>query len=99
LTPYNGLPRHSAPISQGSSGGPLFNQFGEVIGVTTAIITQGQNINLAVPANYLRPMLARLGELRLVDREVVPADRATERGADDEMDLSDSAAAQRRFVL
>jgi serine protease Do len=47
----------SAAISQGSSGGPLFNQFGEVIGVTTAIITQGQAINLAVPANYLRPMM------------------------------------------
>jgi len=47
----------SAAISQGSSGGPLFNQYGEVIGVTTAIITQGQAINLAVPANYLRPMM------------------------------------------
>lgn len=47
----------SAPISQGSSGGPLFNQFGEVIGVTTMIVAQGQNINLAVPANYLRPMM------------------------------------------
>jgi serine protease Do len=47
----------SAPISQGSSGGPLFNQSGEVIGVTTAIIAAGQNLNLAVPANYLRPLL------------------------------------------
>lgn len=49
----------SAAISPGSSGGPLFNQFGEVVGVTTAIITAGQNINLAVPANYLKPMVAR----------------------------------------
>jgi len=48
----------SAPISQGSSGGPLFNQFGEVIGVTTAIITGGQNINLAIPSNYVKPMVA-----------------------------------------
>lgn len=47
----------SVPISQGSSGGPLFNQFGEVIGITTAIITAGQNLNLAVPANYLLPLL------------------------------------------
>jgi len=47
----------SAAISPGSSGGPLFNQFGEVIGVTTAIITQGQAINLAVPANSLRPLM------------------------------------------
>ncbi len=47
----------SAPISQGSSGGPLFNQFGEVVGITFAIITAGQNINLAIPANYLKPIM------------------------------------------
>ncbi len=55
----------SAAISPGSSGGPLFNQYGEVIGVTTAIITQGQNINLAVPGNYLRPMLAQQTTIEL----------------------------------
>jgi hypothetical protein len=48
----------SAAISPGSSGGPLFNQFGEVIGVTTAI-TSGQNLNLAVPTNYLKPLSAQ----------------------------------------
>jgi hypothetical protein len=49
----------SAAISPGSSGGPLFNQFGEVVGVTTAIVTAGQNINLAVPGNYLKPLVAQ----------------------------------------
>ncbi|MFN0251907.1 MAG: S1C family serine protease [Kofleriaceae bacterium] len=48
-----------AAISQGSSGGPLFNQFGEVIGVTTAIIQGGQSINLAVPTNYLKTLIAQ----------------------------------------
>lgn len=48
----------SAPISPGSSGGPLFNQFGEVVGITTAIVTAGQNLNLAVPGNYLKPLIA-----------------------------------------
>lgn len=47
----------SAPISQGSSGGPLFNEYGEVVGVTTAIITGGQNLNIAVPTKYLRALL------------------------------------------
>jgi hypothetical protein len=56
----------SAPISQGSSGGPLFNPYGEVIGVATFISREGQNINFGVPANYLRPLLARRG------RETVP---------------------------
>jgi len=51
----------SAPISQGSSGGPLFNSFGEVIGVATAISAEGQNLNFGVPINYLRPLLANEG--------------------------------------
>jgi serine protease Do len=49
----------SAPISQGSSGGPLFNQYGEVIGVATFISGAGQNLNFGIPSNYLRPLLAR----------------------------------------
>ena len=57
----------SAPISQGSSGGPLFNQFGEVIGVTTMIVTQGQNINLAVPGNYLVPMVKQQTSIELAE--------------------------------
>ncbi|MEO7731829.1 MAG: trypsin-like peptidase domain-containing protein [Kofleriaceae bacterium] len=48
----------SAAISPGSSGGPLFNQSGEVVGVTTAI-TSGQNLNLAVPGNYLKAVVAQ----------------------------------------
>jgi serine protease Do len=47
----------SVPIAQGSSGGPLFNLAGEVIGITTAIITGAQNINIAIPANYVKPMV------------------------------------------
>jgi serine protease Do len=48
----------SAPISQGSSGGPLFNPYGEVIGVATLISAEGQNLNFGVPSNYLRPLMA-----------------------------------------
>ena len=57
----------SAPISQGSSGGPLFNNFGEVIGVATAISREGQNLNFAIPSNYLRPMLVKQGGLTLAE--------------------------------
>ena len=36
----------SAPIAPGSSGGPIFNDHGEVIGVATAIMLGGQNSEL-----------------------------------------------------
>ncbi len=48
----------SVPLSQGSSGGPLFNLKGEVIGITTASLSQGQSLNFAVPINYAKPLLS-----------------------------------------
>ncbi|HKA89540.1 MAG TPA: trypsin-like peptidase domain-containing protein [Haliangiales bacterium] len=57
LDPKVSLLQISAPISPGSSGGPLFNERGEVIGVTTRYATEGQNLNFAVPVAYLKPML------------------------------------------
>jgi hypothetical protein len=47
----------TAPISQGSSGGALFNSSGEVIGIVTYFFKSGQNINFAVPINYARGMI------------------------------------------
>lgn len=40
----------TAPISHGNSGSPLFNMKGQVIGVITIKVTNGQNINLALGA-------------------------------------------------
>lgn len=47
----------SAPISAGSSGSPVFNQRGEVIGIATLSDIFGQNLNFSVPINYTRGML------------------------------------------
>jgi S1-C subfamily serine protease len=43
----------SAPISPGSSGGPVLNDRGEVIGVSTFTFLEAQNINFAVPSKYI----------------------------------------------
>jgi len=47
----------TAPISPGSSGGPVFNASGEVIGIAVLTITDGQNLNFAIPIDYARGML------------------------------------------
>lgn len=44
----------SAPISHGSSGGALFNSAGEVIGITSAGVDDGQNLGFAIPVNMLK---------------------------------------------
>ena len=44
----------TAPTSPGSSGGALLNMQGEVIGICTAGINEGQNINLAVDYRTIR---------------------------------------------
>ena len=38
----------TAPISHGNSGSPVFNMKGQVVGVVTVKVTNGQNINLAI---------------------------------------------------
>lgn len=48
----------TAPISHGSSGGAVLNMYGEVIGISTAGIEGGQNINLAVGYEDINPFIS-----------------------------------------
>ena len=51
----------TAPISPGSSGGPVLNSRGEVIGISVAVhrALDAQNLNFAIPSNYLKALLAK----------------------------------------
>ena len=49
----------TAPISPGSSGGPVLNNKGHVIGVSVATFRGGQNLNFAIPANYLKKLITQ----------------------------------------
>jgi hypothetical protein len=51
----------STPISHGSSGGPVILANGTVIGVATAQLAQGQNLNFALPAFLLNDLLSWAG--------------------------------------
>lgn len=52
----------TAPTSHGNSGSPVFNLKGQVVGVVTVKVTNGQNINLAIGAARLEKL--RAGALR-----------------------------------
>ena len=47
----------TTPISHGSSGGPLFNMFGQVVGITSAALVGGENLNFAIPINDVKKLL------------------------------------------
>lgn len=59
---YGRIIQITAPISPGSSGSPVVNMYGQVIGVATLQAAEGQSLNFAVPAE--RIMQLRVTEMR-----------------------------------
>ena len=47
-------------INPGSSGGPLINLYGEVVGINTAIVEQAQLIGFAIPINTVKDVMGML---------------------------------------
>jgi serine protease Do len=60
--PFDDFIQVDALINPGNSGGPLFDMRGDVVGVTTAITSQGQGIGFAVPINLVKDLLPNLLE-------------------------------------
>ncbi|MDP2882348.1 MAG: tetratricopeptide repeat protein [Azonexus sp.] len=49
----------SASLSPGSSGGGLFDSEGRLVGITTAVMSLGQNLNIAMPAEWVAEIASR----------------------------------------
>jgi len=43
----------TAPLNPGNSGGPLLNYQGQVVGITTAIVSDSQGLGFAIPSNTI----------------------------------------------
>jgi len=55
-----GLIQTSAPINSGNSGGPLMTYDGQVIGITTAIVSDSDGLGFAVPSDTILSVIGNL---------------------------------------
>lgn len=54
----------TAPVSEGSSGGGLFDIYGHLIGIVSFTFSAGQNLNFAVPADWALDLAKRASAIR-----------------------------------
>lgn len=57
LAGYGEVLQITAPISPGSSGSPVFNEDGKVVGIATFKRIDGESLNFAIPSNHIGTML------------------------------------------
>ena len=58
--PYDDFIQTDASINPGNSGGPLLNMEGEVVGINTAIVANGQGIGFAIPISMAQGIIVQL---------------------------------------
>ena len=69
--PFDNFLQLDAPINPGNSGGPIFNMDGQVVGVSTAIVSPSGGsvgIGFATPSELLIPIIAQLASTGHIER-------------------------------
>ena len=70
----------SAAVQPGNSGGPLFNEDGDVVGVVCAKHKDAENANYAVKISYLNRMLEASGyNIELNDKNIIHKKKLSEK--------------------
>jgi hypothetical protein len=62
----------TAAVSPGSSGGGLFDSSARLIGITSFRIEEGQNLNFALPGEWVRAVTNKDSAIAIIDDEAVP---------------------------
>jgi S1-C subfamily serine protease len=94
--------QHSAPLNPGSSGGPLVDSRGRVLGVNTAIIAMAQGIGFAIPAataSWVVPRLLAEGRVRRAWLGLAGRTRPVPRAAARRLDLAAASVVEVVQVL
>lgn len=87
----------SAAASLGSSGGAMFNEYGELIGIVGFKFSSGENFNFVLPVNYVRGLLSTESRMTLAELAVQfpesPTDDAPQArvGTTSSLDTAESA--------
>ncbi len=66
--PYDDFLQTDASINPGNSGGPLFDAYGNVVGVNTAIVAGASGVGFAVPINLAKQLIPQLRTTGKVSR-------------------------------
>jgi tetratricopeptide (TPR) repeat protein len=74
ISGYGRIIQITAPISPGSSGSPVVNMMGQVIGVATLQAAEGQSLNFAVPADRIAQL--KVGDLQSVSNVTAENNRS-----------------------
>ncbi len=78
IDPKRKILQITAPVSKGSSGGPVFNKNGEVIGTATFLIEEAQNLNFAMPINLIKDKISAGKIIALKDAEIEDYEKTAE---------------------
>ncbi|MGB1202014.1 MAG: trypsin-like peptidase domain-containing protein, partial [Alloalcanivorax venustensis] len=68
-------PQFTAPVSPGSSGGPVLNSQGRFVGMTIETVREGQNLNFAISADHIvalanqTPSVEKIGDIQSVPED------------------------------
>lgn len=62
VSPFDDFIQTDAPINPGNSGGPLINTQGEVVGINSAILPEGQGLGFSLPIDLVKKLLPQLLE-------------------------------------
>ena len=84
--------QHDASITHGNSGGPLINEYGEIIGINTWGVSDSQNLNFAVSINELDNLVygTPITLSELFEEQPTPDDAATQQWFLEQFDIAKS---------